>query len=160
MNGAGSYRQTLRGLWQACASAGLLAAMTAMLFLGLHLLTSHAIAQAGPAGSVVLLMFDSPTCGYCRLWDRDIGRVYDTTPEGRFAPLVRRRIGDRDVAAIPNVRYTPTFVVLDDGREIGRIVGYPGPEFFWTLLQQLLDKAGFEGGAAPPEAPRPAQRSL
>jgi hypothetical protein len=34
------------------------------------------------------------------------------------------------------VRYSPTFVVVMDGREIGRIEGYPGEAFFWGLLEK------------------------
>ncbi len=34
--------------------------------------------------------------------------------------------------------FTPTFVLFDDGREIGRIEGYPGEDFFWGLLQNLV----------------------
>ena len=36
------------------------------------------------------------------------------------------------------IRFTPTFVLVDDGREIGRIEGYPGEDFFWGLLERLL----------------------
>jgi hypothetical protein len=55
-----------------------------------------------------------------------------------------------DLAAIPNVVYTPTFVLLEDGKEVGRIVGYSGDEIFWSLLIELfarLDRA---------KLPRPA----
>ena len=30
------------------------------------------------------------------------------------------------------IRYTPTFVLAEDGKEVGRIEGYPGDEFFWV----------------------------
>jgi hypothetical protein len=33
---------------------------------------------------------------------------------------------------------TPTFVLIDEGREIGRMVGYQGSEFFYGLLDGLL----------------------
>lgn len=35
------------------------------------------------------------------------------------------------------MRYTPTFVLIDGGREVGRIEGYPGEAFFWGLLEKL-----------------------
>ena len=50
------------------------------------------------------------------------------------------------------VRFTPTFVLIDEEREIGRIEGYPGQEFFWGLLENLVRKplddqaAGRAGG--------------
>ena len=37
-------------------------------------------------------------------------------------------------------RFTPVFVLIDNGREIGRIRGYPGEDHFWGLLGTLLAK--------------------
>ncbi|MBL3206218.1 thioredoxin family protein, partial [Klebsiella pneumoniae] len=37
-------------------------------------------------------------------------------------------------------RYTPTFILVDGGREIGRIEGYPGADFFWGLLERLAQR--------------------
>ncbi|MGI9383789.1 MAG: hypothetical protein ACR2PO_11600, partial [Methyloligellaceae bacterium] len=94
---------------------------------------------------VTLVMFDSPLCEYCELWDQEIGVVYDKTPEGRFAPL-RRVTKDRGPHGIGNLRaiiYTPTFVVVKDGREVGRITGYPGEDFFWPMLADILGRVGF-----------------
>ncbi|MEM9523423.1 MAG: hypothetical protein AAF982_05430, partial [Pseudomonadota bacterium] len=36
------------------------------------------------------------------------------------------------------VIYTPTFVLMKDGREYGRIEGYPGEDFFWGLLGRMI----------------------
>jgi thioredoxin-related protein len=38
------------------------------------------------------------------------------------------------------VRYTPTFVVVDHGHEVGRITGYIDDESFWGLLDALAAK--------------------
>jgi hypothetical protein len=38
------------------------------------------------------------------------------------------------------IRYTPTFVLVDNGQEVGRIEGYPGDAFFWGLLERLLER--------------------
>ena len=32
------------------------------------------------------------------------------------------------------------FLLVDRGREIGRIRGYPGPEGFWMQLAMLMDR--------------------
>jgi hypothetical protein len=83
-------------------------------------------------------------CPYCRAWDIEVGRVYERTQEGRTAPL--RRIDIDNVGEAPYrlsepVRYTPTFILVDDGRELGRIVGYSDESMFWGLLSGLLGKA-------------------
>jgi protein-disulfide isomerase len=91
-----------------------------------------------------LIMFESDYCEWCEAWHEEIGPIYPKTAEGRRAPLRVVDIHDRrprDLEAIDGVRFTPTFVMLDDrGREVGRINGYPGEDFFWGLLADLIDK--------------------
>ena len=45
---------------------------------------------------------------------------------------------DNSVVLKSPVRYTPTFVVVEDGKEKARIEGYPGEFFFWGVLEKLL----------------------
>jgi hypothetical protein len=88
-----------------------------------------------------LVMFASPHCEWCEAWDRDVGVVYHKTEEGRLAPLRRvEHYAPRpvDLGAVDAVVYTPTFVLMDRGRELGRITGYPGEDHFWGLLGVLL----------------------
>lgn len=95
------------------------------------------------AKSAELVMFEAPFCEWCEIWDDEVGVVYAKTSEGRLAPLRRVAVHDprpSDLIPIAGVRYSPTFVLLDQGREVGRIVGYPGEDHFWGLLQVLLDK--------------------
>lgn len=94
------------------------------------------------AHAAELVMFESPTCEWCEAWDRDVGVVYHKTEEGRLAPLRRVTLGaprPQDLRAIDAVVYTPTFVLVDRGRELGRITGYPGENHFWGLLGVLLE---------------------
>ncbi|CAL8981658.1 hypothetical protein RHODGE_RHODGE_01744 [Rhodoplanes serenus] len=109
--------------------------------------TGASAAAAAPAsgagGRVQLLYVREAGCPYCREWDLKIGTIYHKTPEARRAPL--REIEKRDVPAAGlrlarPVRYTPTFVLLLDGAELGRIEGYPGEDFFWGRLDRLLEQ--------------------
>jgi thioredoxin-related protein len=92
------------------------------------------------AWAAELVMFRRAGCPYCQTWDRVIGSVYPKTDLGRQFPL-RMVDLDRDppmqAKLARTVRFTPTFVLVEDGREIGRIEGYPGEEFFWGLLEKL-----------------------
>ena len=45
-----------------------------------------------------------------------------------------------DLAFIEVERLTPLFVLVEKGREIGRIRGYPGEDHFWGLLDALIEK--------------------
>jgi hypothetical protein len=93
------------------------------------------------ARAAELVMFVEAGCPWCQRWEREVGGAYPRSPEGQVAPLRRidiseaRRSGIR-LAAPVNV--TPTFVLVDDGIERGRITGYPGAEFFWGMLEQLM----------------------
>lgn len=96
-----------------------------------------------PAKSVELIMLEEDGCPWCEKWDTEIGVVYHKTAEGRIAPLRRVNIHEplpQDLHFLVKGGYTPTFILVDDGREIGRIRGYPGEDFFWWLLGELLDK--------------------
>lgn len=95
------------------------------------------------ADAAELLVFRSDGCAWCKVWDRDIGQIYDKTPEGRRLPIRYVDIDKprpADLRAVAGVSYTPTFVVFDDSVEIGRIVGYPGPDFFWGYLGELIQR--------------------
>jgi thioredoxin-related protein len=90
-----------------------------------------------------LVMFEQAGCSHCEQWNKEIGVVYHKTEEGQRLPLRRVDIHDplpRELAYLVKGRYTPTFVVVDKGREVGRIRGYPGEDFFWGLLGQLIKR--------------------
>lgn len=88
-------------------------------------------------------MFERTGCAWCETFDREIAPIYGKTEEGLRAPL--RRVDTAqpvppDLAFIVTERLTPLFVLVDRGREIGRIRGYPGEDFFWGLLDVLMKK--------------------
>jgi hypothetical protein len=90
-----------------------------------------------------LVMFERDGCVWCQRWDREIGPVYDRTAEAKMLPLRRINTGSQTAGGITlasPVRYTPTFVVVDNGREVGRITGYLNDDAFWGLLAVLATK--------------------
>jgi hypothetical protein len=90
-----------------------------------------------------LVMFEQGGCVWCARWNRDVGPVYDKTAEAKVLPLRRVDIGRQTAAGITlaaPVIYTPTFVVVEGGREIGRITGFISDEAFWGLLDTLAAK--------------------
>ena len=97
--------------------------------------------MTGPAAAAELVMFESSICEYCEMWHEELGDVYAKTDEGRQAPLRRVDIYDErpaDLKDIRGIHFTPTFVLLDGSREVGRIMGYPGESFFWEQLSIIL----------------------
>jgi len=102
------------------------------------------LASALPARSeLALYMIEQRGCAYCKLWDQQVSEAYANSEEGQRAPL--RRLDLR--APVPeNTRFvsrpifTPTFILVQDGQEIGRIEGYLADHFFWEHLTQLLER--------------------
>lgn len=106
------------------------------------------MSAATPLAAAELVMFESTICEWCEKWDEEISGVYPKTSEGKRAPLRRVDIHDArpdDLEDVRGIAFTPTFVLWDDGKEIGRIVGYPGEDFFWGLLGEMV-------GELPPES--------
>lgn len=101
--------------------------------------TPNAKSQA----AVYLVMLDDLGCEYCELWQREVGVIYHKTQQGRFAPLRRYRHGAVPYRKFDNVHYSPTFIVVRGEKEVGRIVGYPGEDFFWAMLDKILAGIGF-----------------
>jgi len=88
-----------------------------------------------------LVMVEQEGCHWCAKWNMEISEIYPKTDEGRRAPL--RRVDLRslpnDIAFTSPPVFTPTFVLVEDGKELARIEGYAGDEFFWFLLNKMLD---------------------
>ncbi|MEM6676648.1 MAG: thioredoxin family protein [Pseudomonadota bacterium] len=103
---------------------------------------------ASPAqAEMALLMLDQPGCEWCEQWEAEIGGAYHLTEEGARAPLQRADIHDplpEGVTLERRVHFTPTFVLLQDGREVGRLDGYAGEDFFYPMLNRLLDEVPAE----------------
>ncbi len=88
-----------------------------------------------------LIMAEEEGCVWCARWNEEIGPIYPKTPEGRAAPLLRLDPHETLPAELQFTRslhFTPTFVLMVDGVEASRIEGYPGEDFFWGLLGQML----------------------
>lgn len=107
------------------------------------------------AQAAELIMLERPGCAWCARWNREIAPVYPRTAEGRRAPLRRVDVTQPwpdDLGGIDSDYYTPTFIVVENGVEVARLRGYPGDNFFWPLLGEML-------GKLPPAAGPTAKRA-
>jgi len=114
-------------------------------FLSRSLLLAAMLALSWPIGAISaeLVMFEQAGCVWCETFNREVASVYPKTEEGQRAPLRRVNIDDplpADLSFIAVERLAPLFVLVDKGREVGRIRGYPGEDHFWGLLGVLVKK--------------------
>ena len=115
-----------------------------MLRLKLAAVALAALIPVGAQAETFLLMAEEKGCFWCARWNEEISEIYPRTPEGRTAPLrridVHAPVPD-DISLERGLHFTPTFVLIEDGQEVGRIEGYPGEDFFWGLLDRIFEQA-------------------
>jgi hypothetical protein len=90
-----------------------------------------------------IIIFEQRGCEWCDVWNEQIAPVFPKTPEAKCARLRRVDIHDPNADILQRIKpviYTPTFVVMENGEEIGRVRGYAGEDFFWFHLGQQLKK--------------------
>ena len=99
-----------------------------------------------PALAADLVMVEQHGCHWCAQWNKEIAHIYPKTDEGKRAPLRRVDLRDlpKDITFKSRPVFTPTFVLVENGQELGRIEGYGGDEFFWFLLARLIDQHSSE----------------
>ncbi len=96
------------------------------------LLTSAAYAES------YLVMFTSDHCGFCQAWERDIGENWPETNASKSLTLIRQDLYKplpEQLSFLKPAKVTPTFVIIKDGKEVNRILGYNGPDIWWWNIE-------------------------
>lgn len=90
-------------------------------------------------------MIEQVGCYVCAAFNRDVAPAYEASPEGARAPLIRADLRGplpQGVTLVSRPFVTPTFILLGpDGVERARLIGFPGEDFFWPYINELLDDA-------------------
>ena len=78
---------------------------------------------AGNLTAAELIMVEQQGCYYCLEWKDQLGHIYPKTPEGKYAPLKTIDITEVDKleGLQRDVIFTPTFVLMENDRELGRL---------------------------------------
>ena len=102
----------------------------------------HLNQNEAQGGDFRLIMFTSEDCPACQAWEREIGSVYKKSEYQVEFPITRVDFS----AGAPSwlvinesLRGTPTFVIMKNGQEIGRITGFTDPEMFWWQLSSFKE---------------------
>lgn len=96
------------------------------------------------ANAAELVAFETAWCASCQRFRREAAPLYPSLPGASTAPLrtldMQRQVPGFRLAT--PVEGTPTFVLVDQGREIGRIVGYASWPRFRAQAMALLARTG------------------
>lgn len=92
-----------------------------------------------------LLMIEQEGCYICAAFNRDVAPGYANSPAGALAPLVHADLrGPLPAGVVLASRpfVTPTFILIDEtGHERGRLTGFPGEDFFWPYVDEMIAAA-------------------
>ncbi len=97
--------------------------------------------SALPDSRLELLVVEIDNCIYCGLFRRDVAPTYKVSGRAKTIPMRFIDINAPDVdrlALNAPIDSVPTVLVVENGREVGRIAGYVGPEIFFHSLNRLL----------------------
>ena len=97
----------------------------------------------GP-GNMQLVMMQAPGCIYCTIFRRDVLPSYEVSERGKDLPVRFIDVNDIAKAGIElqsPIDILPTFVIVKDNHELGRIPGYMGPEDFFHSINYLLSSS-------------------
>jgi thioredoxin-related protein len=95
-------------------------------------------------GNVQLIVMEADGCIYCKLFRRDVLPSYETSERGKDMPVRFLDVNDVPKTGIElqsPIDILPTFVIVKDNREVGRIPGYMGPEDFFHSINYLLSSS-------------------
>ena len=95
-----------------------------------------------------LLMFNNKHCGYCKAFLEEVGVNYENEKESYMPTLVIIDAYNQpdwfkeaySENRIKPIRGTPTFIIWNGRKELARIVGYSGKEWFYAKLDSVFRK--------------------
>ena len=97
-----------------------------------------------PADSLELVVIEADGCIFCEIFRSDVLPAYEASEHGKQMPVKFVDINDMDTTHLEfkgAVDIVPTFIVVKDRREVGRISGYVGSENFFHSINYLLASA-------------------
>ena len=97
------------------------------------------------AGNIVprteVIVFEIGGCKYCAAFRDNLGARYLASTTNRAAPMRFVDVGKLDPQAFQlraDINTVPTIVVLQDGREVDRVEGYPLAELLFGMVKSRV----------------------
>lgn len=109
------------------------------------LLIAFGLMPTGAALAAELVYVEHDGCYYCYRFNHQMAQAYAASATGKKVPLRPVELLSRwpeDLKGIDRPPYTPVFILVEKGRELGRFNGYSNPAQFNRDLRKLLEKQG------------------
>ena len=125
--------------WQAALLASMLASVL-MALMPTRAGAGRDALEAAPT-RIEIVVFEAPGCHYCEAFRERLGARYAASTSHHTAPLRYVDATQPEAAGFPlngEIKLVPTIVVMQDGREVDRLEGYPLPEMFFSMIRSRL----------------------
>lgn len=99
--------------------------------------------SAPPSSRNELVVIEVTDCAYCRVFRRDLLPAYAASNQARDVPIRFLKVDEvsRSGSALrAPINIVPTVLVLEQGREIGRIPGLTGQDTFFRAIDLILGR--------------------
>jgi len=96
---------------------------------------------AAPGSNLQLVVLEVDGCIYCDVFRRRLLTAYQASKQGKKAPVRFVDINDPaigDLGLSQPVGMVPTFIMLENNQEIGRIPGLMGQQDFFRAIDYIL----------------------
>ncbi len=88
--------------------------------------------------STELVMFSSPLCAYCAYFEQNVIPIYKHHDLAQIAPLNAVNMdeeGSGPYTLEKPIEVLPTFIVMRNGKEVGRLSGIPDKLYFLAFVR-------------------------
>lgn len=91
-----------------------------------------------------LVVFEADGCIYCQNFRSDVLPLYRDSTLGREVPIRFVNVSHADESKMglsSGIGIAPTVVLMHQGQEVDRIIGYTGPFNFLTLVKYMMGRS-------------------
>lgn len=98
---------------------------------------------AKPTPTFEMVVLEVPGCIYCNVFRQRLLPTYKASKQSKQLPIRFVDVNDPAVAEIglkQPIGIVPTFVILENNQEIGRIPGYMGRRDFFRAIDYIVSR--------------------
>ena len=123
--------------------ARLISAALAVMLPSIGATAGRDAAKPVPASPYELVVFEADGCIYCENFRQDVLPLYKASKIGRDTPIRFVNVSRADETKMGlngGITVAPTVVLMHQGQELDRIVGYTGPFNFMKLVAHMMGR--------------------
>lgn len=88
-----------------------------------------------------LIMFSTSLCDHCAVFDQETGKIYKNNSLNKKVPLIKVNIDEYGTGKYhlrQPIEVVPTFIVMDNGKEVARLNGLVDKFLFMSFIRDAV----------------------